>query len=128
MTQDGLTPEQVERRLVQLTGEITRAAEALRIAREAEASLEIVHRGAHARALLSSECPRVGRGEGVATVAAVEAWVRLRTEDAYRDLRLATAVRESAQDGLRATLATAEVVRSLRASVGGALALAGFSG
>ena len=126
MTVEALTPLDVERKLRQFVGDLTRAQAELREARDAEVDARHEYDRARRRALLSDKSPKVTRGGY--TVAEQAAWV----EEECADLKLAadraTVVREAAQDRLRVLLAQAEIVRSLGASVRQAYELAGTVG
>lgn len=126
MTPEPLTPVAVEQKLRHLVNDLSRAQAALAQARDLEVDARHEYDRARRRALLSDKSPKVTRGGY--TVAEQSAWV----DDQCADLKFAadkaTVVREAAQDRLRVLLATAEVCRSLAASVRTAYEMAGVPG
>lgn len=120
-----LTPVDIERRLVQLTTQITQAQQELRLARDNETEADIRLKKARLIAANHDGCPKVVRGS--TTVAERESWIDDYCIAEWSDFRRATTSREIAQDSLRAVLAVAEVVRSLGSSVRTAYSLAGAS-
>lgn len=118
-----LTPIDIERRLIQLTNQITAAQTELRNARDVETEAEITYKKARLVASHREDCPRPARGG--ATVGERDEWIHRQTFDEWTAYRRAETSREIAQDALRATLAVAEVVRSLGSSVRTAYTLAG---
>lgn len=118
-----LTPVDVERRLVQLTTQITQAQNELRKARDGETEAEIALKKARLVASHREDCPKVIRGG--TTVSERDEWVDRQCFSEWSAYRLAETAREIAQDALRTTLAIAEVVRSLAASVRTAYNMAG---
>ena len=120
-----LTPVDVERRLIQLTTQITQAQNELRKARDDETTTEIALKKARLVASHREDCPKVTRGG--TTVSERDEWVDRQCFSEWSAYRLSETAREIAQDALRTTLAIAEVVRSLAASVRTAYSLAGVS-
>lgn len=120
-----LTPIDIERRLIAITGQITAAQNTLRQARDVETEADIAWHKAKLTASHSEECPKPTRGG--TTVAERDEWIERRVFSEWSAFRRATTSREIAQDSLRAVLAVAETVRSLGASVRTAYSLAGAS-
>lgn len=120
-----LTPIDIERRLIQITSQITAAQNTLRQARDVETEADITWHKAKLTASHSDECPKPARGS--TTVAERDEWIERRVFAEWSAYRRATTSREIAQDALRAVLAVAETVRSLGASVRTAYAMAGAS-
>ena len=120
-----LTPPVVEDRLRQLVNGIATAQRELAQARRAEVDAEVALRRARAIAWHDPDVPRVTRGG--TTTAERDAWIDGRVEDEWVTHRIAVTAREIGQDGLRAVLAQAEVVRSLSASVRASYELANHS-
>lgn len=118
-----LTPVQVEAKLLALTNEMYDRQKDLREARDSETAAEVAYKRAKARAFHHHDCPHVSRG--IATVADRDAWVDEHVMDEWVAYRIATTAREVAQDNLRVTLAVAETMRSLGASVRSAYSVAG---
>lgn len=118
-----LTPLEVEAKLLALTNEMYERQKSLREARDKETDAEVEYKRAKARAFHHRDCPHVARG--IATVADRDAWVDEHVMDEWVAYRIATTAREVAQDNLRVTLAVAETMRSLGASVRSAYAVAG---
>jgi hypothetical protein len=126
MTVEALTPLDVERKLRQFVGDLTRAQAELREARDAEVDARHEYDRARRRDLLSDKSPKVTRGGY--TVAEQAAWVDGECADLKFAADKAAVVREAAQDRLRVLLVQAEIVRSSGASVRQAYELAGTSG
>jgi hypothetical protein len=126
MTAEALTPLDIEAKLRQLVGDLTRAQTNLRQARDAEVDARHEYDRARRRALLSDKSPKVSRGGY--TVAEQSAWVDEQCAALRFAADKATVTREAAVDHLRVLLAQAELVRSLGASVRQAYELAGTSG
>ncbi|MCW2601833.1 MAG: hypothetical protein JWM02_3662 [Frankiales bacterium] len=122
---DAMTPVAIERKMIELVTTMTTAQRTLAAARNSETDAEIAYKKAKARAFHAPDCPRVLRG-GV-TTGERDAWIEERVENVWAAFKLASTQREIAQDGLRVTLAIAETVRSLGASVRTAYSLAGAS-
>jgi hypothetical protein len=120
-----LSPVDVERKLTSLVTEMTKAQQQLAAARDLETTAEVAYKKAQHRAFHHPRCPQVERGR--VTVAERDAWVDEHVEDEWETYKLASTQREIAQDALRVTLAIAETVRSLGASVRTAYGLAGTS-
>lgn len=120
-----LTPIDVERRLVQLTTDITRAQGELRQARDAETETAISLKRARLYAGHRDDCPKPTRGG--TTVAERDEWIDRLVFDEWAAAKRAETSREIAQDALRSVLAVAEVVRSLGSSVRTAYSMAGAS-
>jgi predicted nucleotidyltransferase len=106
--------------------QLGRAQATLREARDAEVEARHAWDRARRRALLSEKSPMVTRGGY--TVAEQQAWVDEQCADLKSAMDKAVVVREAAQDHLRLTLAQAEIVRSLGASVRAAYSMAGVDG
>jgi hypothetical protein len=123
MTEEPLTPLDIETRLRHLVSDLARAQQALRQARDLEVDARHEHDRARRRALLSEKSPRVTRGGY--TTAERDAWVDEQCADLKFAADKATVVREAGQDRLRVLLAQAEIVRSLGASVRAAYDMAG---
>ncbi|MGH3304126.1 MAG: hypothetical protein ACRDOK_21090 [Streptosporangiaceae bacterium] len=124
MNMEPLSPLDIEAKLRSLVNQLGRAQAALREARDAEVDARHAYESARRRALLSDKSPKVTRGGY--TVAEQQAWVDQQCEDLRFAADKATVVREAAQDHLRVTLAQAEIVRSLGASVRQAFSMAGI--
>lgn len=120
-----LTPVDIERRLVQLTSQITQAQQVLRDARDVETEADIALHKARLVASHSEQCPKPVRGG--TTVAERDEWIERQTFTEWSAYRRAVTSREIAQDSLRSVLAVAEVVRSLGSSVRTAYSMAGAS-
>lgn len=120
---ESLTPVDIERRLIQIVTDITRAQSELRKARDWETESEIALKRARLIASHRDDCPAPVRG-GV-TVGQRDEWIDRQCFEAWSAQRQAETAREIAQDGLRTVLAVAETVRSLGASVRMAYQLAG---
>lgn len=118
-----LTPVDVERKLTQLVGQITNAQNNLRVARDAETEAAIALKKARLIAADHEDCPVPSRGS--TTVAQRDDWIDAHVMPEWSAAKRAETSREIAQDALRATLAIAETVRSLGASVRTAYDLAG---
>lgn len=118
-----LTPVQIEAKLTALVTEMTTAQKTLAAARDAETTAEIALKRAHARAFHDGACPKVTRGGY--TVADRDSWIDSQVMNEWAAHKIATTAREVAQDNLRVTLAIAETVRSLGASVRTAYSLSG---
>lgn len=125
MSEEPLTPVEVENRLRNLITQLTEAQNDLRQKRDAETKAEIAYRKAKLVAAHSPDCPRVTRGGP--TVADRESWIDQQTHEKWADYRSAVTLREAAQDNLRTVRDIAEVVRSLSASVRTAFQMAGTS-
>jgi len=126
MSAEPLTPLDIEAKLRQLVNDLTRAQAALRQARDAEVDARHEYDRARRRALLSDKSPKVTRGGY--TVAEQAAWVDEQCADLKFAADKAMVIREAAQDRLRVLLASAEIVRSLGASVRQAYDMAGTAG
>lgn len=118
-----LTPVQVEDKLRALVNQISLAQADLRIFRikESEAFAELLRAKVKARS--DPACPEVKRGE--TTVAKREEWIEERVLDFELEYQNAVALREIAQDALRARIAESQAVQSLNASVRQAYQMAG---
>ena len=120
-----LTPVDIERRLIQITSQITAAQNTLRQARDVETEADIALHKARLTASHSEDCPKPIRGG--TTVGERDEWIERTVFSEWCAFRRATTAREIAQDSLRSVLAVAETVRSLGASVRTAYSLAGVS-
>jgi len=120
-----LTPVQIESKLRQLVTAISHAQAELSKARLAEVEAVNDYEQAKVTATYSADCPVVKRGE--VTVGEREDWIHQATLDEAARVRHAAALREIAQDGLRALIAQSQAVQSLNASVRQAYAMAGVS-
>lgn len=121
--QEPLSPVETERELSRLVSAISTAALDLARFRKARAIAYLAYRKAKTVAAHHPSCPRVVRG--ASTVAEREDWIDSQVWDEFEALTKADTMLEIGIEGLRATLATAEVVRSLNASVRAAYGLAG---
>lgn len=118
-----LTPVQIEAKLRALVNAIAVAQADLRNFRVKEADAATALLRAKIRAQMSPDCPRVVRGE--TTVGDRDAWIDAATINEQDEAIHATALREIAQDALRARIAESQAVQSLNASVRQAFAMAG---
>jgi hypothetical protein len=126
VTPEPLTPVAVEQKLRQLVNDLSRAQIALAQARDDEVDRRHEYERARRKALLSGECPKVTRNGW--TTSERDAWVEEQCTDLAFLAAKTTVVREAAQDKLRTLLATAEVCRSLSASVRASYEMAGVPG
>lgn len=120
---DDLTPLDCERKLRAIVNEMTRAQNALRVARDKEVDLKHRYQAAKRVAFASPECPKPSRGGY--TVADREVWVDgqcAAEERAYDD---AVADREDARDHLNTVRDQATSVQSLLRSTWKAFDLSG---
>lgn len=120
-----LTPVQIETKLSGLVNEMYQAQKTLAAARDTETGAEIEYKRARARTTLRPDCPKPTRGGY--TTSDKDAWIDEQVIAEWTAYKVATTVREVAQDNLRVVLAVAETVRSLGASVRTAYSLAGSS-
>lgn len=118
-----LTPVDIERRLIGLVGELTRAQRLLAETRDSEVDAELAY--AAARRQAAGKAPRVTRGS--VTVDERAEWIESQPEvvTAHAACRRAQVRREKARDYLTVVRDQAEIVRSLGASVRTAYSLAG---
>lgn len=121
-----LTPVETERELSRLVSAITTSALDLARFRKTRAIAYLAYRKAKTRAAHDPRCPQVARG--AATVAERADWIDSQVWDEFEALTKAETMQEIGIEGLRATLALAEVVRSLNASVRAAYGMAGHQG
>lgn len=122
--EEPLTPVETERELSRLITAITTAQLDLARFRKARAVAYLAHRKAQVRAAHSKDCPKVERGG--TTVAEREAWIEQEVWDEFEAFTKAETMEAIGVENLRATLATAEVTRSLNSSVRAAYGMAGY--
>ena len=120
-----LTPAQVESKLRQLVGDLTRAQQSLSSCRDACTEAEILLKRARIAASHSERCPRPVRGG--TTVAEREAWIDTEVQSEWEAYRRAATAQDIAQDALRTTRDIASTVQTLARSVQQAYSLAGSS-
>lgn len=120
-----LTPAQVQSRLFDVHQTLAHAADALKVARDAEVKAEEALTMARARAILHADCPRPKRGENGVTVADRDAWVDQQIQDERFDAKVAEVTRKAAEDNLRVVRDQASVVQSLSALMRAEMGMAG---
>lgn len=120
-----LSPVQIEAKLRRLVNGIALAQADLRLFRMKEAEATVILMRAKVSMSMSSACPQVKRGE--VTVGDREDWIDAQTINERSEAVQATALREIAQDALRARIAESQAVQSLNASIRQAYSLSGHS-
>ena|ERR1035437_37036 len=118
-----LTPVQIESKLRGLVSQISIAQADLRNFRIKEADASVALMRAKIKATYDPACPQVKRGD--VTVGDRDAWIDRATVDEADEAIHAEALREIAQDALRARIAESQAVQSLNASIRQAYAMAG---
>jgi hypothetical protein len=121
-----LTPRETETELSRLISAIATAQLDLARFRKQRANAYIAYRRARTIAAHRPDCPKVERG--ITTVDERSAWLDAQTEEEHSMLDKWDVMLDIGIEGLRATLATAEVVRSLNSSVRAAYDRAGYQG
>jgi hypothetical protein len=119
-----LTPRETEAELSRLISAISTAALDLAEFRRERAKAYLAYRRAKTTAAHSTLCPKVERGG--TTVAEREDWIDSRIVEEFELLTKWDTMVEIGVESLRATLAQAEVVRSLNTSVRAAYERAGY--
>lgn len=120
-----LTPIQTETELSRLISAITTAQLDLARFRKSRAVAYVAYRKAKLRAAHDVRCPKVERGS--VTVAEREDWIDDQVADEEETLTKWDVMLEIGIEGLRSTLAVAEVVRSLNTSVRAAYGMSGYA-
>ena len=123
MSEQPLSPIDIETKLRGLVNEMTSAQQSLAHARDLETTTEIALKRARARAFHDDACPRVARG--LATVADKEAFVDEHVMDQWEAWARAATATKIAQDHMRTLSAITDAVRSLGSSVRTAYSLSG---
>lgn len=126
MTQEPLSPAQIEDKLRRCVTDLTNAENDLRQKRDAETEAEIAYRAAHRKAMLSSECPKVTRGGY--TTADRDAWVDEQCAVEWEAYRRAQAKCQAAQDHVRTVRDISSTVQSIGSLVRQAFSMAGSAG
>lgn len=108
-----LTPAEVERFLNLLSNEIANAQEALVKARDRELEAKQIYTQAKNKALLSDDCPHVGRSAGDVTVGVRDAWVESLVDSELWIYKTAKVERENAESYVWAIKDQIEVLRSI---------------
>lgn len=116
-----LTPIHIEGKLRALVNAIALAQSDLRNFRIKEAEATVILMRATVAMSMNPACPQVKRGE--VTVGDREAWIDAQTINEKSEAIHATALREIAQDALRARIAESQAVQSMNASVRQAYAM-----
>lgn len=125
MSEEPLTPIDVERRLNRTINDLTLAQRALRDARDAEVAAKHDYEDVRRRAMFRPDCPKVSRG-GV-TTAEREAWIELEAASFQRVYDVAEVRRKAAEDHLRTLNSQGVLLATLAKSVHLAYSQAGAS-